>query len=167
MTRILIEKGLWKIKLIAEADANSRYRMQAVQGLLNFAPNGPRDGGLILMKGSSKLFDKFFSHKRESADHEDAPPPELKFMDLFLFSEKDVNWFKDQGCKLDKVVMEPGDMVLWDSRTMHYACLPEGQQIRHVQYICMTPAKFATSDQLELKKQCFNEYVGTTHWPHW
>ncbi|PSK42887.1 Pentatricopeptide repeat-containing protein [Elsinoe australis] len=144
----------------------NRKGMQAVQGLLNYAPNGPKDGGLILMKGSSKLFDQFFEHKRESFDHEDAPPPELKYMDLFLFDDKDVEWFKSQGCELIKINMEAGDFVLWDSRTMHYACFPEGEQIRHVQYICMTPRKFATEEALELKKQCFDTFQGTTHWPH-
>ncbi len=34
--------------------------MQAVQGLINFAPNGENDGGLVLMKGSAKLFNQFF-----------------------------------------------------------------------------------------------------------
>ncbi|KAJ5222553.1 uncharacterized protein N7469_008793 [Penicillium citrinum] len=143
-----------------------RKGMQAVQGLLNYAPNGPNDGGLMLMKGSAKVFDEFFAYKRESFDHEDAPPPEIKFMDLFLFSEKDVKWFQDRGCELVKINMEPGDFVLWDSRTMHYARLPEGDQIRHVQYICMTPRRFATPETLELKKQCFETYTGTTHWPH-
>lgn len=141
--------------------------MQAVQGLLNYAPNGPKDGGLMLMKGSAKLFDEFFAQKRESYNHEDAPPPEMEYMDLFLFSDKDVEWFKGRGCEMIKVNMEPGDFVLWDSRTMHYACLPEGDQIRHVQYICMTPKRFASPEALELKKQCFENYIGTTHWPHW
>lgn len=141
--------------------------MQAVQGLLNYAPNGLNDGGLMLMRGSAKLFNEFFAQKRESADHEDAPPPELEFMDLFLFSEKDVKWFEDRGCELVKVNMEPGDFVLWDSRTMHYAKLPEGEQIRHVQYICMTPRQFADDEALEAKKFCFENYIGTTHWPHW
>ncbi|KIW88821.1 uncharacterized protein Z519_10305 [Cladophialophora bantiana CBS 173.52] len=144
----------------------NRKGMQAVQGLLNFAPNGPKDGGLVLMKGSSKLFDEFFSQKRENFNHEDAPPPELKYMDLFLFNDKDVQWFKDKGCELVKINMEPGDFVLWDSRTMHYAEFPMGEQIRHVQYICMTPRKFASPESLELKKQCFENWLGTTHWPH-
>lgn len=160
-----------------------RKGMQAVQGLLNFAPNGPKDGGLMLMRGSAKLFNEFFAHKRTAADHEDAPPPELKYMDLFLFSEKDVKWFESKGCEMFKVNMEPGDFVLWDSRTMHYARLPEGEQIRHIQYICMTPKsmftcpsrrrivlikspEFATEDALKLKKECFENWYGTTHWPH-
>lgn len=77
--------------------------MQAVQGLLNYSPNGENDGGLMLMKGSARLFNEFFAEKRDSADHEDAPPPEIEFMDLFLFSKKDVKWFEDRGCELVKI----------------------------------------------------------------
>ncbi|KAH8895334.1 Clavaminate synthase-like protein [Thozetella sp. PMI_491] len=143
-----------------------RKGMQAVQGLINFAPNGPNDGGLVLMKGSSKLFNEFFEQKRESADHEDAPPPEIKYMDLFLFSQKDIKWFENKGCEMVKINMEPGDFVLWDSRTMHYARFPEGDQIRHATYICMTPRKFASEEALETKKYCFENFLGTTHWPH-
>jgi hypothetical protein len=150
------------------ADQNpERKGMQAVQGLVNYAPNGDKDGGLYLMKGSAKLSEEFFSSKREAADHEDAPPPEIKFMDLFLFSQKDVKWFEDRGCEWVKINMEPGDFVLWDSRTMHMAKFPEGNQIRHAQYICMTPRKFATDEALEAKKECFENFYGTTHWPHW
>ncbi|OJJ68109.1 hypothetical protein ASPBRDRAFT_33405 [Aspergillus brasiliensis CBS 101740] len=144
----------------------NRKGMQAVQGLINFAPNGPKDGGLMLMKGSAKLFDEFFAQDRDPYDHEDAPPPEIKYMDLFLFHQSDLKWFEDRGCELIKVNMDPGDLVLWDSRTMHYACLPEGDQIRHVQYVCMTPRRFATEKALELKRYCFENYMGTTHWPH-
>ncbi|KIV99694.1 uncharacterized protein PV09_08627 [Verruconis gallopava] len=148
-------------------DQNQRRKgMQAVQGLLNYAPNGDKDGGLVLMKGSAKLFDEFFKVKRESYAHEDAPPPELEYMDLFLFSDKDVKWFEERGCELIKINMEPGDFVLWDSRTMHYAKLPEGNQIRHAQYICMTPRKFASEQTIKLRKECFDNFYGTTHWPH-
>jgi ectoine hydroxylase-related dioxygenase (phytanoyl-CoA dioxygenase family) len=109
---------------------------------------------------------KFFATQRQAADHEDAPPADLEWEDLFLFSEEHVKWFEDRGCELIKICVDPGDMVLWDSRTMHYARLPQGNQIRHAQYICMTPSRFATPDALELRKRCFDEYRGTTHWPH-
>lgn len=141
--------------------------MQAVQGLLNYAPNSDMDGGLVLCKGSSLLFDEYFSQDRQSYNHEDAPPPELEYMDLFLFSERDVKWFEERGCETVKINMNPGDFVLWDSRTIHYAKLPEGNQIRHVQYICMTPRRFAEESDLKLKKECFDNWLGTTHWPHW
>lgn len=141
--------------------------MQAVQGLLNFAPNGPKDGGLVLMRGSSNLFDEYFSQERKMYPHEDAPPPKLEWEDVFFFDEKkDLEWFTDRGCELVKINMEPGDLVLWDSRTIHYARLPEGDQIRHAQYICMTPRRFATQEALDLRKECWENYLGTTHWPH-
>ncbi|KAI4658820.1 uncharacterized protein J4E79_006579 [Alternaria viburni] len=143
-----------------------RKGMQCVQGLLNYQPNGPDDGGLILMKGSSKLYDEFFREKREQDNHEDKPPEEEDFKDLFIFKEEDVQWFKDRGCTLKKVNLEAGDLVLWDSRTMHYACFPQGNRIRHVQYVCMTPAKFAKKEDLELKAELFKTWQGTTHWPH-
>lgn len=145
----------------------SRKGMQCVQGLLNYQPNGPKDGGLIVMKGSSKLFDQFFHETREMAEHPDKPPEWLKFKDLFIFKEEDVQWFKDHGCEMVKTELEPGDLALWDSRTMHYACFPEGDLIRHVQYICMTPRKFAKEEDLKLKASLFQEWEGTTHWPHW
>lgn len=144
-----------------------RKGMQCVQGLINYAPNGPDDGGLIVMKGSSKLYDTFFRETRQQAAHEDAPPPEAEFRDHFIFSEDDVKWFEDHGCELVKTCLDPGDFVLWDSRTMHYAKHPEGDVIRSAQYICMTPAKFAKKEDLELKAQLFKEHQGTTHWPHW
>jgi ectoine hydroxylase-related dioxygenase (phytanoyl-CoA dioxygenase family) len=140
--------------------------MQCVQGLLNYQPNGPKDGGLIVMKGSSKLFDQFFSETREQDDHEDKPPESEGFRDLFIFKEEDVKWFEKRGCEMIKVNLEPGDLVLWDSRTMHYACFPEGDLIRHVQYVCMTPARFAKKEDMDLKAELFRTWQGTTHWPH-
>lgn len=93
-----------------------RKGLQCVQGLLNFAPNGDKDGGLILMDGSAKLYDQFFQQTREMDNHEDAPPPAENYRDLFLFKEEDVKWFEDRGCRLIKPNLEPGDLVLWDSR---------------------------------------------------
>ncbi|KAJ5370513.1 uncharacterized protein N7496_006605 [Penicillium cataractarum] len=139
-----------------------RRGLQCVQGLMNFAPNGPKDGGLLLMEGSSQLYDTFFKENRQQEGDADRPK------DLFIFTQEDVKWFEARGCKLIKVCLEPGDFVVWDSRTMHYACFPdaESQTIRSIQYICMTPAKFATKEDLELKAELFKGWNSTTHWPH-
>lgn len=49
---------------------------------------------------------------------------------------------------------------------MHYAAHPQGDLIRHVQYICMTPRRFAKDEDVKLKAELFNDFQGTTHWPH-
>lgn len=46
---------------------------------------------------------------------------------------------------------------------MHYAKFPMGDRIRHVQYVCMTPAKFAKKEDSELKASLFKSWQGTTH----
>lgn len=92
-------------------------------------------------------------------------PPE-DFLDLFLFKDEHLDWFREKGCELIKVDAGPGDFVIWDSRTMHYASFPEGEQIRTVFYMCYTPASFGKKEDLELKGKLFDTFRGTTHWPH-
>ncbi|CAA9957334.1 Phytanoyl-CoA dioxygenase [Pyrenophora teres f. maculata] len=69
-----------------------------------------KDGGLILMKGSSKLFDELFAKKREQDEHEDKPPLEEETRDLFIFKEEDVKWFESRGYTLQKINIGPGDL---------------------------------------------------------
>ncbi|GME45934.1 hypothetical protein GTA08_BOTSDO08007 [Neofusicoccum parvum] len=137
-----------------------RKGMQCVQGILNFAPNGPKDGGLIVVKGSSKLVDLFFKTHDVKGRETWGPA------DWFGFQQEEVDWFLSRGCEVVKVCAEPGDLVLWDSRTVHYNVLPETQNTRAVMYICYTPAAFASAEDLEKKSALFKQRVGTTHWPH-
>lgn len=43
-----------------------------------------------------------------------------------------MRWFLDRGCEAVKVCADPGDLILWDSRTIHYNCLPESEAVRSV-----------------------------------
>lgn len=43
-----------------------------------------------------------------------------------------MQWFLDRGCEIIKVCADPGDLILWDSRTVHYNCLPESDAVRSV-----------------------------------
>ena len=102
-----------------------RKGMQCVQGILNLAPNGLNDGGLIVLKGSSKLNELFFK-THETKERTWGPA------DWFGFQKDEVNWFIERGCEVVKVCADPGDLILWDSRTMHYNVLPESQNTRAV-----------------------------------
>lgn len=48
-----------------------------------------------------------------------------------------MRWFLDRGCEAVKVCADPGDLVLWDSRTVHYNCLPESEAVRSVLCKCI------------------------------
>lgn len=169
--------------------------MQCVQGILNLAPNGPDDGGLVVLKGSHNANETFFKLHPESAG-----AGTWGSMDWHGFNEKEVEWFKSRGCEEIKVCAEPGgklfcisncrtrtnqrltDLILWDSRQIHYNKVPSTQNVRSVMYICYTPASFASQEDLEKKADHFRNRFGTvstpsgrcgvaliflkTHWPH-
>ncbi|KAG9194362.1 hypothetical protein G6011_04397 [Alternaria panax] len=54
-----------------------------------------------------KLYAEFFREQMEQDSHEDKPPEEEDFKDLFIFKEEDVKCFQDWGCTLEKVNLDP------------------------------------------------------------
>jgi len=75
------------------------------------------------------------------------------------------------------VKCKSGDLVLWDSRTIHCnspALLDvkenkekkEWDLQRAVAYICMTPASKATKHVIEQRIKAVEIGQGTNHWPH-
>ncbi|KAJ5882445.1 uncharacterized protein N7529_001117 [Penicillium soppii] len=133
---------------------------RCMQGLVNMLPNGPDDGGLIVCRGGHLLSEEF--HK-EMADEERIPAwtPEW-----YGYTERGMKWLEDHGCKWEKVCAEPGDLLLWDSRTPHYNLSPTKEQPRFAVYTCFMPVADATQDDLHRKKDAFERLVGTTHWPN-
>lgn len=133
-----------------------------MQGIINLSPAGPQDGGLQLYTGSSKLFEQFFAENPLQAKPEGAPGQ----VDWYGFTDEDIKWFKNHGCELVKINAEPGDLIIWDSRTVHYSKLPESDTIRTIMYATYAPASLATPEDLALKAELFKNYEGSTHWPH-
>lgn len=110
-------------------DQDSKIRgFQCAQGIINLIDNGPKDGGLVVMKGSHKFNDEFFkSHSMEKKEAWGKVPD-----DWHGFDDEEVQWFEDKGCEIIKVCCEAGDLIVWDSRTVHYNVLPEGEKTRAV-----------------------------------
>ncbi|PIG81377.1 hypothetical protein AARAC_010046, partial [Aspergillus arachidicola] len=133
---------------------------RCLQGLVNLLPNGPDDGGLIVCRGGHLLSEQFH---RELADEERIPAwtPEW-----YGYTERGMKWLEDHGCKWEKVCAEPGDLLLWDSRTPHYNLSPKGETPRFCIYTCYMPVADTTNDDLLRKKEAFENWLGTTHWPN-
>lgn len=138
-----------------------RRGVHCVQGLINLSPSGPEDGGLVVYPGSHLLNDEFFDNKLDKSTW-------LPMKDVHVFTRDEIDWFKARGIRPHKVCAEVGDLILWDSRVIHYGSEPteRSNQIRTAIYATYTPAKMASSEQLALKKSVFENFGGTTHWPH-
>ena len=81
----------------------NRKGMQCVQGILNLAPNGPDDGGLVVLKGSHNENETFFKLHPETKG-----AGTWGSMDWHGFDEDEVAWFKNRGCEEIKVCADPG-----------------------------------------------------------
>jgi ectoine hydroxylase-related dioxygenase (phytanoyl-CoA dioxygenase family) len=71
------------------------------------------------------------------------------------FTEKGMEWLKDHGAEWIKVEAEPGDLLLWDSRTPHYNVPAKEKQDRLAIYTCFMPVSDASQADLIRKKDAF------------
>ncbi|RSH89677.1 hypothetical protein EHS25_002228 [Saitozyma podzolica] len=128
------------------------------QGLVNLNDNGPDDGGLLVMRGSSNLMTQFF----EETGRPPMPPSRI---DWHLFSKEDKQWFLDHGCEWTKICADPGDLILWSSGTMHQNTPPKADVHRVVSYVCMGPEHLQTPEDRAMRDSCWRLGEGTTHAP--
>ena len=77
-----------------------------------------------------------------------------------------MKWLEKEGCTWTKVCAEPGDLLLWDSRTPHYNLSSTTDQSRFCVYTCYMPVTEASEEELQRKKVAFEGWFGTTHWPN-
>lgn len=134
--------------------------LHCVQGIINLSHAGLEDGSLVVVPGSHKLVEKFFDDKTD--------PSTWEMRDNRYFSEKDMEWFKEYNLAPKKVLAEPGDLILWDSRTIHWGGEPTADSniVRTVIYAAYAPATLASEASIKEKQKVFHLHGATTHWPH-
>lgn len=134
--------------------------LHCVQGIINLSHAGPEDGSLVVIPGSHALIEEFFDTQTD--------PSTWEWKDNRYFDEKDMEWFSSQGLKPVKVLAEAGDLILWDSRTIHWGGEPTEKSgtVRTVIYAAYAPAKMASPETLKEKQLVFEANGATTHWPH-
>ncbi|ORX40001.1 hypothetical protein BD324DRAFT_679068 [Kockovaella imperatae] len=129
-----------------------------LQGIVNILPNGPEDGGLMVLKGSSALYKELWRafdehiggwNKHDRHDH----------------TPEQIQWLLDHGCEWHKVCADPGDLLLWDSRTVHYGATPTSTNPRLASYVCYKPARMVTPELKAKRRLAWDEKKETTHDP--
>lgn len=137
-----------------------RRGLHCVQGIVNLSRAGPEDGSLVVLPGSHACVEEYFDTQTEHSS--------WKAEDRYYFGEKGMKWFAERGITPLKVQAEPGDLILWDSRTVHWGGEPSAQSdtIRTVVYAAYAPARLASPETLAQKKRVFEKFGATTHWPH-
>lgn len=90
----------------------------------------------MVLSGSLPLYAQYFEEHDK-----DAPEGGWTWKDSFHFKEEELQWFYDRGCKWHKVEASPGDLILWDSRCIHYGAAARGDRPRVA--TCEPSSRFA------------------------
>ena len=148
------EQGWWHVD-----QGHSLRGRHAVQGLVTLTNATAQTGGFCVIPGSHKYHDELMDTlNRRSAKNFVFIPPSFHAL-----QERQI-----------MPLCQAGDMVLWDSRTIHCntsslvspTSLSKNKLLRAVGYVCMTPTSKATHEVIEKRRLIFELGDGTTHWPH-
>lgn len=150
-----------------DQNGNIKKDKCCIQGLLNLFPSGPEDGGFVVVPKSQDLFLDLFDGTTTTKD-------------FFMIPKKAKIWSQmaKRNLKIQKLCLDPGDFVMWDSRAIHCNTppvfdpmnfqLPESVNLKRlVAYICMTPTRLVADKKvIKDRVQAFYEGTTTSHWPH-
>jgi len=139
----------------------TRPGMQCVQGLVNLLPTSPKVGGNVLIPGSHKKFHTI----------PDTYPQRLGrvplSVDHFRFPADDPML---AGTPPIMCHLEAGDLLLWDSRTIHCSSAAleaphaKPELMRVVSLVCMMPKRLTPADVLEQRRRAVDGVISTTNW---
>ena len=132
-----------------------------MQGLVNLLPTSPETGGNIVVPGSHRLFEHIPEQYSERLDR---IHPSI---DHFRFPKDDPNLTENQPIMCH---MEAGDLLLWDSRTIHCSApsltTPSkcNGLLRAASLVCMMPRAKSNSAVIEKRKDAVAKVKSTTNW---
>eukprot|EP01133_Synstelium_polycarpum_P013335 gene13335-15682_t len=132
---------------------SGKFGFRCIQGFLNLIDCQSEDGGLLVYDKSHLVHDAFFTETGINSHG-----------DWYKFDEDPAKMPHFKDCKLVKVNCKVGDVVLWDSRTIHYASHPTSRSCRMVVYTSYQPASLITPADLEKKRNAFHQKRMTSHW---
>jgi len=118
------------------------------------------DATLAILEGSHKLHKEFAQTVLKTPGSGE----------WYKLKDDEEAWYKEKECHRVSIKCRAGDMVLWDSRTIHCGQGPlkkrTSKNYRHVVYVCMTPKMMTTASVLKKRISAFENGRMTTHMPY-
>jgi hypothetical protein len=159
--------NIWKDDEWVHTDQSSdKLGRHCIQGLITLEEMTSKDATFYVYPKTHNLHQQFFKDQYKRS-----------FGDWYQFTPNELEHIESKGYKPRRVHAPKGSLVLWDSRTFHCnvcalkSSLEEGsslkdQKFRYVIYVCMTPKKLISKEDLIIKQQAFRDLKMTNHWPH-
>lgn len=130
---------------------DSHQKYNTIQGFYNLERCGKKDGGLLLLHDSRKVFRRYV--KRHPYDY------------VTGFTKTDLDDPDLKKCKPIKICCNSGDLVVWDGRMVHcnVPCKEEGRR-RMCIYISMQQKSLLSEKENLMRIKWSEDRVMTCHW---
>nr|WRJ69668.1 2OG-Fe(II) oxygenase superfamily [Oceanusvirus sp.] len=152
------ERGWFRKGWFHTDQASTKKGRHCVQGFVNLYDVNRGDATLRVLTGSHNSHEKYFANSGIVCKQ-----------DWHKVSDQAIaDHFSEHAPA--RVLSKEGDLVLWDSRTIHHGSEPlKGRaepNTRMAVYVCYTPRRWATKNDLKRKREHFANARVTSHWPH-
>jgi ectoine hydroxylase-related dioxygenase (phytanoyl-CoA dioxygenase family) len=137
-----------------------RPGFHCVQGLVSLLPTSPASGGNVMVPGSHRLFESIPDRYTERLGRIDSS------IDHFRFPADDPQLASTPPIMAH---MEAGDLLLWDSRTIHCSSPGDGSStetglLRAASLVCMMPNSRSNDKIRKQRRDAVAKRVSTTNW---
>lgn len=141
----------------------SRVGLHAYQGSVFLEEQTKTDWTFQVMEETHKYLEDFFQKHPEKAEDS------RRFRYNYRLDAEDIDYFQKKKCRLTRVPVPKGAMVLWDSRLVHANAKPvqnrkNADRWRFVTFVSMTPAIWANEIDIEKHQEAYRAPKMTTHW---
>ena len=130
--------------------------LHSYQGMLHLEDCTEDDWTYEVMEGSHRFYDEFMD-KTDQWKCSKLEPEHMK-------------WFYEHGCERKRLSCPKGGILLCDSRLFRADARPKKSRAnkgrwRFMVHVCMTPASWATDEDIAVKRKAYEQMRMTTHWP--
>lgn len=152
-------KGLGRSKWFHTDQSYTRNEFECLQSWITALDVNEGDATLVVLEGSNKYHKDFAEHFNitEKDDWYKLPDNELEF------------YTEIKKCPEVRIVCGKGDLVLWDSRTIHMGSesskTRKKENYRCVIYLCYMKREGTSEANLKKKRKAFEEKRTTKHEP--
>lgn len=137
--------------------AYTKPDFECIQGWVTAENVDEGDGTLVVLTKSHRLH----THVQREFNITDNK-------NMYELSEKQLNFYLKNNCKVKKITCPKGSLVLWDSRVVHCGMTPDKDRVnmntRAVAYISYEPRSRMTKAMQRKRIKAFKDLKTTTHW---
>ena len=140
-----------------------RPGFHCVQGLVSLLPTTPGTGGNVVVPGSHRMFESIPERYPDRLARIDPS------IDHFRFPADDPQLLETPPIMCH---LEAGDMLLWDSRTIHCSSPGDGsptgagpnELVRAASLVCMMPRSRSNDQVIAKRRAALSGRISTTNW---